>query len=175
MSLDQDILTYAQGKVGQQVGTGDCWDLAEEAVTKSGGTSSKVFTEAKGKAFEKADYKWGTPVELHDVIPGDILQFRNHYFEKKSTTGNSWKTETQTRGHHTAIVERNLGSGRLIVLEQHVRPPEAKTVSKKVQRREIFVEDGVTYTDRDGRTPTTVTIKVKGTVRAYRPVIGPGH
>lgn len=164
-TLNQKVLEYARGKYNQQVGTGECWDLAEEAVTQAGGESSKKLTGANGKAFESADYKWGTEVKLEDALPGDVLQFKGHKFEEKTTTDSGWQSEEQNRGHHTAIVEKNLGDGRLIVLEQHVRPAGATEVSKKVQRREIFVKNGATF--KEGK--AVKTIKTKGVVKAYRP------
>ena len=164
-TLNQKVLEYARGKLDQQVSRGECWDLAEEAVTQSGGESSTKLTGVNGKAFETADYKWGTPVELKDAQPGDVLQFKGHSFEQKTTTSAGWTSEEQNRGHHTAIVEQNLGDGRLIVLEQHVRPAGEKEVSKKVQRREIFVKNGAT-TKEGG---AVKTIKTKGAVKAYRP------
>ena len=164
LTLNQKVLEYARGKFDQQVGRGECWDLAEEAVTQSGGESSKKLTNASGKAFETADYKWGTEVELKDAQPGDVLQFKGHNFELKTTRSNGWDSEEQNWGHHTAIVEQNLGDGRLVVLEQHTRPPGATEVSKKVQRREIFVKKG---TFKEGS--AVKTIKTKGVVKAYRP------
>jgi hypothetical protein len=166
LTLNQKVLEFARAKVGQQVGTGECWDLAEDAVTQSGGESSKTLTGVTGKAFKSADYKWGTEVKLDTAQPGDVLQFKGHAFDEKTTQGNGWKSESQNRGHHTAIVEKNLGNGRLIVLEQHVRPAGSKEVSKNVQRREIFVKDGATFTEPDG---STITIKTRGVVTAYRP------
>src|SRR3954471_16605928 len=81
LTLNQKVLEYARAKVDQQVGTGECWDLAEEAVTKSGGESSKGLTGVNVKAFESADYKWGTEVKLDAAQPGDILQFKGHEFK----------------------------------------------------------------------------------------------
>jgi len=166
LTLNQKVLEFARAKLGQQVGTGECWDLAEDAVTQSGGESSKTLTGVTGKAFKSADYKWGTEVKLDTAQPGDVLQFKGHSFDEKTTQSNGWTSESQTRGHHTAIVEKNLGDGRLIILEQHVRPAGSKQVSKKVQRREIFVKDGAIFNEPDG---STITVKTKGVVTAYRP------
>jgi hypothetical protein len=163
LTLNQKVLEFARAKLKQQVGTGECWDLAEDAVTQSGGESSKTLTGVKGKAFESADYKWGTEVKLDTAQPGDILQFKGHEFEETMEGGGG---QSQTRGHHTAIVEKNFGDGRLIILEQHVRPPGESEVSKKVQEREIFVKNGATYRKSDG---TKSTVKTKGIVKAYRP------
>ena len=51
------------------------------------------------------------------------------------------------------------------MLEQHVRPAGEKEVSKKVQRREIFVKNGATIKEGGA----VKTIKTKGAVKAYRP------
>jgi hypothetical protein len=55
--------------------------------------------------------------------------------------------------------------GRLIILDQHVRPPGSPEVSKTVQRREIFVNDG-TYKEPDS---LKITVETKGAIKAYRP------
>src|SRR5262245_61323852 len=108
LTLNQKVLEYARGQVEKQVGRGECWDLAEEAVTKSGGESSTTLTGVKGqKAFEQADYKWGDEVKLDDAQPGDVLQFKGHEFTEKTITGNKLSTDKYKRGHHTAIVEKN--------------------------------------------------------------------
>ena len=92
LTLNQKVLEFARAKIDQQVGTGECWDLAEDAVTQA-------------------------------------------------------------------------GDGRLIILEQHVRPAGATEVSKKVQEREIFVKNGAIY-KKDG---AKITVTTKGTIKAYRP------
>src|SRR3954470_2217056 len=82
LTLNQKVLEFARAKVDQQVGTGECWDLAEDAVTQAGGESSKTLTGVKGKAFESADYKWGIEVKLDTAQPGDVLQFKGHEFKE---------------------------------------------------------------------------------------------
>ena len=67
-------------------------------------------------------------------------------------------TESQTRPHHTAIVERVGANGSLTVLEQNVprRSP--------VLRSQLFFTNSTT---RSGG--TTTTIRVQGTFWLYRP------
>jgi hypothetical protein len=72
LTLNQKVLEFARGQVDKQVGTGECWDLAEDAVTQAGGESSKTLTGVKGKAFESADYKWGIEVKLDTAQPGEV-------------------------------------------------------------------------------------------------------
>jgi hypothetical protein len=162
LTLNQKVLLWAQGKVGQQVGDGECWTLAESAVTKSGGQSSKGLTGVDEDAFADADYVWGDAVKLDDAKPGDILQFRDYSFETTTTqTNGAWNSKTGERGHHTAIVVRNLGSGQLVVIEQNVAPG-----GKKVQQNTIYVKDGATIAGAKG---ATTTATASGSVTAFRP------
>jgi hypothetical protein len=70
-TLNQKVLIWTRGRMGQQVGRGECWDLADQALSKSGANSSTT-TGADD------DYVWGDEIGIGDVIPGDILQFRDY-------------------------------------------------------------------------------------------------
>jgi hypothetical protein len=162
LTLNQKVLIWAQGKLGQQVGDGECWTLAESAVTNSGGQSSKGLTGGDADDFSDADYVWGDAVKLDDAKPGDVLQFRDYSFEATTTqTNGAWNSRTGERGHHTAIVARNLGNGQLVVIEQNVDPG-----GKRVQQNTIYVKDGVTIAGAKG---ATTSISTSGSVTAYRP------
>ena len=74
-TLNQKVVKWAVGKIGQSVGAGECWDLANSALLQAGAGSSADF----GPMGDDADYVWGTPIpDLKDVIPGDILQYRDY-------------------------------------------------------------------------------------------------
>jgi hypothetical protein len=135
------------------------------------------------------DYVWGTPVALTNVSPGDILQFRDYIVATKTTTAVTFadasgsvdtQDEVTKRPHHTAIVEVVM-PGALVVLEQHVKP-----LGPRVQKHTIPIIAGgstttttqkVTKTGSGGMKPatvvTTVTVTIRGTIRAYRPQIAP--
>jgi hypothetical protein len=166
--------------MGQQVGRGECWDLADQALRNSGAHSSNT-TKAN------ADYKWGKPIKLADAIGGDVLQFSKYKVTINTTTVTKFDdgteteetdTETVTRPHHTALVDRNPGNGRVIILEQNV-PPQGRSVQQyEMATRTMKV--GPTSEHKSMMNPstkktgaatviTTVSIVVSGTISAYRP------
>lgn len=85
------ILRFAQGKVGQQVGDGECWTLADQALRATGAKPAEGYT-------------FGKVVSSRDVRPGDIVQFTSARFE----TANSWSE--MGAPNHTAIVETKNGN-----------------------------------------------------------------
>lgn len=141
LNLGQKVVTFAAGKKGQQAGRGECYDLADQALTFAGAKSASSY----GKITDDADYQWGRPIELKDVEAGDILQLRGHkttirtdttikkvFADGSSNESEKWNEDKFQRGHHTAIMAVNKGNGVLEVYEQHVKP-----LGKKVQRHTL--------------------------------------
>jgi CHAP domain len=187
LSLGKQITTYAHGKLRQQVGSGECYDLADKALHQAGALSAPHY----GTITDDADYVWGKEVATKDAQPGDIIQFRD-YTETTETvtvtrttkTDGSWtektKTETQSTGrpHHTAVVESVDGDGKFTVLEQNVKPAGAARAIRKVQRNKLFTKGSKTTLPRQlthGKggamveVKKTVTVTVEGTIWFYRP------
>jgi hypothetical protein len=132
-NLQNAVVSFAQANLGNTVlppgstramSDAQCTDLAEAALISAGGK-----TEAQlGPTGPDADYVWGTlhrvqvakggtqgtqsTDKFDDVVPGDLIQFRNAML---TDTDGSF-VELQ---HHTAIVEKNLGNGRIQVLQQN--------------------------------------------------------
>src|SRR4051794_27609582 len=170
-TVGQKIVEYAKGRLGHQVGDGECFALADKALRRAGAKSAEDYSEIE----DDGDYIWGTEVDIKDVGPGDILQFRNYNIATsvKTTTKSKgteqWKTRESfaKRGHHTAIVEQNLHNGEIWILEQHVKP-----LGEKVQRHKILTTPATKITSHKQGTAeiveTTVT-QIDGTVKAYRP------
>lgn len=192
------VKTAADNLVGQPpVGAGECYDLADKVLTDAKAQSAPSFTQPpKGVKYEDADYVWGSAVgDLKLVLPGDILQFRNHKFEirtetttKTTNADGSWKTWTDTktekhqRPHHTAIVSSVDGNGKFTVVEQHVVDPATGTTSSTVRKNSLITHGSTTgpttttTVEDDGaggqtktEVTTKVTITVSGTIKAYRP------
>ncbi|MGO9601478.1 MAG: hypothetical protein ACLP7Q_26150 [Isosphaeraceae bacterium] len=128
--LREKILEYARKHKGQKVGGGSCWDLAEKALDDARAKGSNDY----GRVTPTTDYIWGEPIDLGDAQPGDILQFKNHlakvvkriktkilFPNKEFVEYEITQTHDYTRGHHTAIVDENLGNGAIRVWEQHVK------------------------------------------------------
>jgi hypothetical protein len=185
LTLAQKVATWAQGKLGKKIGTGECWDLGEEALKQAGAMTSNDL----GPVGDDTDYVWGDPVkDVKDVQSGDILQLRDHVVTTTTVTrytypdGSWWEDtheETAQRGHHTAIVNGKLDAdGAVKTLEQHVKPLGEVVQNKKLYTRDV--PPAVTTTVAKHLNPNTkkvetaqvtktVTITVTGTIWAYRP------
>jgi hypothetical protein len=167
--LAERITSFAANAEGRQVGNGECYTLADQALASAGARSAPEYSDVT----PNGDYVWGTPVAPEAALPGDILQFRNFRIVRRVTTLavslggsiNSMHTEeVEERDHHTAIVARNL-RGALTILEQNTEP-----LGRVVQRTTIEIATGRTSRiDPDTGVQTVTDVYVEGTVRAYRP------
>ena len=168
-AVNQSVIDFAKKNVKKQVGkNGTCWDLAEEALKASGAQTSKDF----GKVTASANYKWGTPVVLSQVQPGDIIQFKDHKVIIVTTKVTKLpdgrvitekRTEVHKRGHHTAIAASSAVDGMVTVFEQHVNGTTVVTPNNVnfENRTTVKTDDNVT---------TTTKITVIGHFWFYRPV-----
>jgi hypothetical protein len=102
--LNQKVLAFAKSHKNKQVGDGECWTLAREALVAAGARVPGV----NGVDVLDFGQKLG-PKER--VLPGDIVQFKDARFEKR---GLSWNMP-----HHTAIVLKK-SAGKFILLNQNV-------------------------------------------------------
>lgn len=179
-TTNQNVVVWARSRLGQQVGRGECWDLADQALRQAGAQSSTT-TGAND------DYVWGDPVELKDATPGDILQFRDHVVKTVTVVTTTFadgsemeetSEVTQTRPHHTAVVEATPGAGQLQILEQHVKPGGKKVQNHKlatqstsptVKKEAKTVKNPTTGKLQTATVVTTVKVTVSGKIRAYHP------
>jgi hypothetical protein len=125
--LNQRIVDFAKANVGQQVTNGECAALAFEALKHSGGRTKNAFKDYPAIG----DYVWGAFVyslEIKDgkqqeevgkgtqILPGDIMQFRDAKFKGKKAKGTySWSTP-----HHTAVIVSVNTKKEVGVLHQNV-------------------------------------------------------
>jgi hypothetical protein len=190
-TLNENVASWAFNHRGQTVGTGECFDLADQALRQSGAKSASDFCTVT----RDADYIWGTPVNILAVQRGDILQFRDYGVQETAYStvikypifGGLSEIVSQDsptllreydRPHHTAIVSVNRGGGTLSVLEQNAprdnNGPALRIVLENLLELQQMVWAYPTETVRDGDywviTYTTIVRVVIGTVRAYRPV-----
>jgi hypothetical protein len=190
-SANPKIQAWVDAKVGQPlVGSGECADLADQALTMNGCKGVRDFL----KETIGNDYVWGTEIDLKLVAPGDVLQFCDHVVSTASTikivetgakgtsiTTQGPETNSRTRGHHTAIVSENCLNGQLIIVEQNVQDAQTKKTIPFVQRSLLYTQDASTTwktteprADPTGgvltvETTTAITVTVRGWIRAYRP------
>jgi len=157
-SIAEGVVGFAARRLGQRVGGGECFALADRALRTAGAKIAADF----GPVTPDADYVWGTAVNLSEVRPGDVVQFRAYSCRRVVVTESDEGTRTEERlderPHHTAVVERVAADGALTVLEQNSPPGSA------VARTVLFFADGRAAS---GRQTTTVT--VEGSCRFYRP------
>ncbi len=127
--LNAKVLEFAKSKLGEQVGDGECWTLANDAVVAAGGKSSPGYRDAPAEG----DYVWGelvygvsatggkatedAPAAKLAVAPGDVVQFRDARFAGPRPGGGSY---SMTAPHHTAVVARVSPDGKTLgVLHQN--------------------------------------------------------
>ncbi len=141
--------------MNKHVGSGECFDLADQALRRAGAKSAADY----GRVTPNADYRWGKPTTLAQLRPGDIIQFRHYRYDRKMTRADgSWRSAYEERPHHTAIVVSVDGDGAVTVLEQNAPP------GSSVHRTQLFFAD---FDKTSGGTRTT--IKVTGHFWFYRP------
>jgi hypothetical protein len=100
--LNSRVLRFAVERIGEQVGNGECWTLAADALVDAGGARPRGYT-------------FGEEIPLSRVVPGDILQFTSAKWELRTPAG---RLRVETGPRHTAIVRRVDGS-RILYLHQN--------------------------------------------------------
>ncbi len=183
MSLPDDVVAWARARIGQTVGDGQCWTLAERALAASGGRTS---TQIMGAVTTSQNYVWGSPVAdlANGLRPGDILQFRNYRWTDSSTVrtthpDGSWSQTgggVQTRNHHTAIVETVVSPGVVDVLEQNA-PPGSRVHRTRLRLVSFTGPTTVTHLPNGDRVETTPVhvIDSHSQIWGYRPQPATAH
>jgi hypothetical protein len=158
-------LKFAKEKLGTQVGSGECYDLAHEALKAAGAASAPDH----GVVTKEADYVWGREVPLSEAKPGDVIQFRNYEYKKhvddKETKG--WRSESAERKHHTAVVESIDNNGDAVVIEQNVGKKGDPDLKKGRQTKLPLSSSTVETAE------AKATVTVTGTIKVYRPLPKP--
>ena len=163
-----------------------------DVLLRGAGAKSAADIMGSDKVTPKADYKWGDKkVDLKDVKPGDVLQFKDHkiVIKTRTTTKKTYPDghsvveqggppdETLQRGHHSAVVLANDGNGKMTVAEQHVLDHSTNKETSAVRKNQLFTQGATTTfpttTRFEGNVKIeetkTVTISVTGEISAYRP------
>ena len=104
LPLNKAIISYVNSKMNKKVKTGECWDLAAEALN---------LVAAKWDG----DLKFGKVVDYKKdcIYPGDIIQFEN--VKVKYTVGKM--TYEEAMPHHTSIIYTVNGVGDFILAHQN--------------------------------------------------------
>lgn len=116
--LNAAVLAYCQNRVGKQVGNGQCAELPHMALR-----ALKAMPRLKD-APNPGDYVWGKLVatitpktigHIARVLPGDVVQYRDVVFERRTPT--FWSRSSAS--HHTSVVG-SVREGVVTVFEQNV-------------------------------------------------------
>ena len=145
--LNDKVVAFASAHLGQQVGGGQCTDLARAALRSAG-----ARTPGQGAG-------WGDELPtIRDARPGDVLQFEDAVFVHRGRLpGGGTRTRTYRYPHHTAIVatvRRRGQSLRMTVLHQN-----AHFEGEDEADHQIVKEWDLNPAEMR-----------RGTVKAYRPV-----
>lgn len=164
-ALSKEVYQYVSNNLGKNVGSGECFDLADLALKSINAKRAKDY----GKITGNADYVWGEIIDFRKAVPGDIIQFRN-YKMKIVIKEEGWtpykKRNTYGRSHHTAVVSRNKGNGAILVLEQNFGDTlEERKVRERERERELYF--GSPSPTQKGEEKTIIT--VSGVAKFYRP------
>ena len=119
--LNEQVLAFAQEKMGKKIGRGECWDLAAQPLKALDATWNNKFEF--GKKIATGDSR-GLKLESGmTLIPGDII----HFFKVKSSwTKNypdgrkAWGSETIGMPDHVAVLKKFDGKTVLTLLHQNV-------------------------------------------------------
>jgi hypothetical protein len=87
--MNKQIIDFVKTKIKTKVGTGECWDLASEALKSVNATWNMKY-----KFGSEIDYKKET------VFPGDIIQFEGVVLNYEI----NGKKYIEKMSHHTAII-----------------------------------------------------------------------
>ena len=149
--LNAKVAEFARSHVGEPVGDGICITLAIEALRASGARQFPLDDPS-------GEYAWGDPVaNFKDVLPGDILQFRNAVFAGSRSNGHGLKTNYRdTYPHHTAIVVKVAEKGLVITIAHQNVAVKGEDHAQAGRVREANLH--------------MVSLQKGGQVRAYRPV-----
>jgi hypothetical protein len=102
---NRKVLEYVNTVIGKKVDRGECWDLANQALTYAG-------------AKWEFPTKFGTPYDhkKQQIMAGDLIQINNVVMESKTETSiTRWKM-----AEHTAIVYETGEGKKIRVAEQNV-------------------------------------------------------
>jgi hypothetical protein len=136
--LNDPLLQFCRGKIGEKLGRGQCADLVQEGIRTIGAQSNFPNFPRRG------DYVWGVLVCVLEVKneklsttpgklspkeakpkPGDILQYRDvlvrsETVEKAEDGGTITRTYTTEATHHTSVLESISKEGKTYtILEQN--------------------------------------------------------
>ena len=123
LPLNAQIISFVKSNMNKKVGTGECWDLASEALNQA-------------KAKWNGELVFGTKLDYQKecIYPGDIVQFEGvklKYIENKMTY-------VEAMEHHTAIIYEVKGIGDYTLAHQNTAYTGRKVGTSKFNVKDII-------------------------------------
>lgn len=105
--INKQVLSFVDSVMGKTVGSGECWDLAQEALDLNGADWERPINF--GRLLDPA---------RDELLPGDIMQFKSVRLSAKLPGGG---TMHQTLGapDHTAVILKVEGKNRYRIAHQN--------------------------------------------------------
>lgn len=110
-ALNRAVVKFVNSVLGKKVNTGQCWDLAEEALNGLGAKWNHL-------------YGFGREIDptTECIYPGDIVQFEGILIEYAEGNGRV----QESMGHHTAIIYSVKNQGEFELAHQNFGPKGKK-------------------------------------------------
>jgi len=147
------VLAYAKSKLGEQVGNGQCSELAREALRDAG-------ARPRFPSGPDEEFAWGELVpSVKEAKPGDLVTFEKVSFRsRRRILGPDGSPRLmiglQTFPHHVAVVAAVGPKGKtLTILHQNVLQPDG-TSDQTVQEAQLVMSQ----------------MRKGGTMKFFRPV-----
>lgn len=157
---EKKVLAFASAQKGKRFRDGECWTLAEHALTSANAITS---TDIHGSDLSRTvDYEWGTEIAIGVAGPGDIIQFEDGWKFTRTVIAPDGGEKGYTKGvrvHHTAIVERVIIRGIFLKIISQNLPPGTGVASMDFYFAPYNFKEGV----------NTVDVTVEGNAIFYRP------
>jgi len=119
--LNEQMLAFALGHMGQKIGRGECWDLAAQPLNELGASWDGHWGFGKKVAGGGAS---GLKLEKDaSLMPGDIIHFMKVKASWTKTYPNGsreWGSETLGMPDHVAFLKEYDGKTTLTLLHQNV-------------------------------------------------------
>ena len=142
------VVRFCQAQLGRQVGNGECWTLAHDALESVQGSVQPKVMVSQGKIHGQCIYRqegqsvrWG---DLDSVRPGDIVQYLECKFERREN-GRLVFSSSAGAPDHTSYKPRNFEltnrvvtgkrGGTIDILHQNVGGV------RKVQKGDLIVNE----------------------------------
>jgi len=105
--INDKVLAYVNRVMGKTVGSGECWDLVQEALDLNGADWARPFN-------------FGRPLDLESdrINPGDIIQFKSVRLTSSLPGGGS-KFQNIGAPDHTAVITGVQGKNRYELAQQN--------------------------------------------------------